>query len=539
MAYQLPAGVHIEGLTPEELEGLAALLEVRGSLPFVAASQAHRIDALDEQTMKAMADALDELQVVEARTNRAAFVQYAFRHEVTGEPLKNAPHHTEWHEFLDEHDRAVLFAPVEHAKTQHVAVGRVIHALGVDPGRRLAVISLTQSHADKIVGQIRRHIESNPRVHRVFPHLKPSEDIHDQWGQSRLTVARTTNAKDPSVQGLGVYGPVNGSRLDGIVLDDILSFENTRTAEQISKLLGWLDAEVFTRAVEWGWIHWIGTPWTPLDPMHEVAKRAGWASRRYSAVLNPDDAMAQWRPMWPEQFSLKRLEKIYAGTTPLNFARKYLCQVRMDASSRFQQSWIDEALRLGRGMTMSKRQPVSASGKAMRCYTGVDLGVGQKENNDLTVLFTIAVEESGRKRVLDIQSGRFTAPEILQRIHDVVHHYGSIVYVEDVSAQNFLLQWATSQGLPVRGFTTTAGKKFDEHFGVESLAVEMRNGGWVLPSGDVGSPLHPELEEWIREMLYYSPESHTGDRLMASWFAREAARAGGSPVFGRVDMMAR
>lgn len=538
MAYRLPDGITLEGLAPAALEQMAAMLEQRGSLPFVADPKA--LGGLNDKALSQMARSLDELQVLAARESAAAFVQYAFRHEESDDLLENAPHHDEWHKFLDDNDRAILFAPVEHAKTQHIAVGRVLWALGKNPGARLAVISLTQErHADKIVGQIRRHIETNPRVRKVFPELRQSDDLHDPWGQSRLVVARDTNAKDPSVQGLGIYGPINGSRLDGIVLDDVLNFENTRTAEQISKLVDWLDSEVFTRVTDGGWIHWIGTPWTPLDPMHVVAKRSGWASKRYSAVLNPDDPMDQWRPMWPEQFSLNRLKKIYAGTTPLNFARKYLCQVRMDASSRFQQSWIDAACAAGRRMHLTKRHPIGPSGRPLRCYTGVDLGVGQKESNDLTVLFTLAVEESGRKRVLDIQSGRFTAPEILQRIQGVVSAYGSIVYVEDVAAQNFLLQWASSQGLPVRGFTTTAGKKFDEHFGVESIAVEMRNGGWVIPSGDPGSPLAPELEEWIREMLYYSPESHTGDRLMASWFAREAARAGGAPLYQHMDTQTR
>lgn len=538
MAYKLPQGIELEGLSATALEALVALLEQRGSLPFVADPKA--LHGLNEKALASMASALDELQVQHARQSAAAFVQYAFRHEETGDPLENAPHHNEWHEFLDDNDRAILFAPVEHAKTQHIAVGRVIWALGKNPSARLAIVSLTQErHADKIVGQIRRHVESNPRVRAVFPELRQSDDLHDPWGQSRLVVARDTNAKDPSVQGLGVYGPINGSRLDGIVIDDALNFENTRTAEQIGKLVDWLDSEVFTRVTDGGWIHWIGTPWTPLDPMHEVAKRPGWASRRYSAVVNPDDPMEQWRPLWPEQFSRARLAKIYAGTTPLNFARKYLCQVRMDASSRFQQAWIDAACEAGRRMHLTKRQPVGPSGRALRCYTGVDLGVGQKENNDLTVLFTIAVEESGRKRVLDIQSGRFTAPEILSRIQGVVHTYGSIVYVEDVAAQNFLLQWASSQGLPVRGFTTNAGKKFDEHYGVESIAVEMRAGGWVIPSGEPGSALDPELIEWIREMLYYSPEAHTGDRLMAAWFAREAARAGGAPLFQHMDTQAR
>ena len=536
--YTLPAGLDLATFPPEALEAFAAHLELHGSLPQVG--DATTFDALDAKTVEALAEALDEIQCQEARENPAAFVQYCFRHEETDAPLMNAEHHNEWHEFLNDNDRAILFAPVEHAKTQHIAVGRVLYALGKNPSKRLAVVSLTQSrHADKVVGQVRRHIESNPRLHKVFPDLKPSEDLHDPWGQSRIVVQRDTNAKDPSLQGLGAFGPINGSRLDGIIIDDVLNFENTRTADQITKLIEWMDSEVFTRVGDDGWIHWIGTPWTPMDPMHQVAKRSGWASERYSAVLNPDAPMEDWEPMWPEQFSIDRLKRIYHATTPLNFARKYLCQVRMDAASRFKQEWIDNALGLGRRMRLTKRHPVGPSGQALRCYTGVDLGVGQKESNDLTCLFTIAVEENGRKRVLDIQSGRFTAPEILQRIQGVVQNYGSIVYVEDVAAQSFLLQWASSQGLPVRGFTTTAGKKYHEHYGVESLAIEMRNGGWVIPSGEPGEQIDPEVDEWIREMLYYTPEAHTGDRLMASWFAREAARAGGAPIFQHVDTLAR
>lgn len=537
MPYTLPEGLTVEGLSPDAMASLAALLVMRGSLPFVA--DPSRLAGLTPTQLGLFASALEAIQVYEARRDAGAFVQYVFRHEETDEPLVNAPHHTEWHRFLDAHTRAVLFSAVEHGKTQHVAVGRILWSLGKNPSQRFAIVSLTQRHADKVMGQVRRHIETNERLRRVFPQLRPSEDIHDQWGQSQLVVRRETNAKDPSVQGLGIYGPINGSRLDGIVLDDVLNFENTRTKEQIGKLIEWLDSEVFTRATADGWIHWVGTPWTPLDPMHTVSKRPGWASHRSSAVINPDAPMDEWRPMWPEQFSLERLKKVYDGTTPLNFARKYLCQVRMDASSRFQQSWIDAACAAGKRMTLTKRHPIGASGMPLRCYTGVDLGVGQKESNDLTVLFTIAVEEAGRKRVVDIQSGRFTAPEILQRIQGVVSAFGSVVYVEDVAAQNFLLQWAESQGLPVRGFTTTAGKKFDEHFGVESIAIEMRAGGWVIPSGEPGSQLDPELDEWIREMLYYSPDSHTGDRLMASWFAREAARAGGARMYQHLDVQAR
>lgn len=537
MAYLIPPGIDVGGLSPETLEGLALHCEMYGSLPFV--DRQIDLEQAAADALAAMAKALDVLQVAEARRSPDAFVQYCFRHEGTNDIIENADHHKEWHRFFNENPRAILFAPVEHGKTQHV-IGRVIFELGKNPNKRLAIVSNTaEPHATKILSAIRTHIESNPRVHKVFPNLKPSDQPGDPWGQTRITVKRDTIAKDPSVQSLGIYGPINGARLDGIVLDDILNFENTRTPEQIEKLLGWLDTEVFTRVSEEGWIHWIGTPWNPNDPMHVVAKRPAWASRRYSAVHNPKDDKENWRPVWPEQFSLARLHRIYDGTTPTNFARKYLCEVRMDETSRFQQAWIDRAKLLGRGRAMLTRQPHGPDGMPFRCFTGVDLGIGQGEGHDLSVIFTIAVDNYRRKVVCEIQAGRWPAPEIVTRIQSTSIRFNSQVFVEDNQAQAFIVQWLNGENrIPVTGFTTSAARKFDEHFGVESLAVELRNGGWVIPC-DNNLVCTPEVEAWIQGMLFYTPDAHTSDHLMAAWFAREAARAAGMPVFRTADTVSR
>jgi hypothetical protein len=69
----------------------------------------------------------------------------------------------------------------------------------------------------------------------------------------------------------------------------------------------------------------------------------------------------------------------------------------------------------------------------------------------------------------------------------------------------------------VKGFTTGKNKP-DPRYGVSSLATELEAGQWVL------SPDEPELVAWKAECMNYSPGTHTGDRLMASWFAREGSR---------------
>lgn len=478
-------------------------------------------------------------EVEKARADPAAFVEFAIAHERTGARLFNAPHHIEWHAFLNEHQRCVLWAPVEHGKTQQIAVGRVLWLLGKDPTRRLALISNTGTQAVKLLAAVKAHIEQNPRVREVFPHLMRSTNPQDPWHSTAITVARKTIAKDPSIQALGVTGPVVGSRLDGAVLDDVLDFENTRTAEQLQKLEDWFDSTLLPRLTEGAFCHFINTPWSPDDLGHRLAKRPGWASRRYSAVLNPQDPPALWQPLWPDAFSRARLLEVYEGTTPINFARKYLCIVRVDAQSRFHQEWLDAMVAAGKGWGPYRRAPAT-NGRLWPCFTGVDLGIGESQQDALTVLFTLALEPTGKRRrvVLEIQSGRWPAPEILQRLGDIHARYQSHILVESNAAQRFLVQFAAEGRLPVRPFFT--GKnKYDEHFGVESVAVEIRNGHWILPSGPSGADVDDEAREWMREMLFYTPEAHTGDRLMASWFAREGARQYAPSVFGRHDLQAR
>ena len=85
----------------------------------------------------------------------------------------------------------------------------------------------------------------------------------------------------------------------------------------------------------------------------------------------------------------------------------------------------------------------------------------------------------------------------------------------------------------------TGNNKWDEAAGVESLAIEMRNMLWVMPSGADGLGIPPEGAAFINECLYFDPAQHTGDRLMAAWFAREALRKYGAPRTKRQDTQLR
>lgn len=477
-------------------------------------------------------------QLCAARARVEDFVEWAVPDEETGRPLTNAAFHREWQEFLRKHRMAVLVAPVEHAKTQQVAVAGLLHALGSNPAVRAAVIANTADMAAKTLRSVRTHIESNARVRQVFPGLQPSSRLEDPWHSTALTVERPTISKDPSVQALGSYGPLVGSRLDLIILDDVLDFENTRTEEQRLKLLEWVETTVITRLVDGGRLILIGTPWHADDLLHVLSSRPGFASLRYSAVENPDDEPVKWRPIWPARWTVERLRERAENTTEMVFQRKYLCRVRMDANARFRQAWLDRAVQLGRGMSFFAEAPKAQGGvRPLVCATGVDLGIGEGDEHARTVLSTVALRDDGRRLLANVESGHWQAPEILDRISSHYRRYNSLIMVESNGAQRFIAQLAGGQ-VPVQAWTT-GSNKWDEQYGVESLAVELRNMLWVIPSGGSGDAVPAEAQALIREMLYYSPAAHTGDRLMATWLAREALRLYGAPKMQRHDLQAR
>lgn len=490
------------------------------------------------QRQEAAARARKAEQIELARTNAGAFIEFALRNEATGQILRNAPFHWEWHQHFDENPFAVLVSPVEHGKSQQVAVGRVLWRLGQDTSRTIALIQGTSKMAEKTLSQIRAHIERNARLREVFPGLRPSTNRGAPWTQSQITVERSIVARDPSIQARGVFGDVVGSRLSDIVLDDVLTFENTRTEEQRKKLIEWFDTTVFTRLLPNGVIWAIGTPWHPEDLLHELEKRPAFKGLRYSAVYNPDDPPARWRPLWPEQWDLARLEERRQNMPESTFVRKYLCRVRLDETSRFRRVWLTRMCQLGIGRTFTAEAPKAFhGGPKLPCFTGVDLGVGAKDENAQTVIFTLALLPDGRRLVADIEAGRWQAPEILDRLFSAYRRFDSEVHVESNAAQAFLVQIAQGT-IPVTAHHT-GGNKWSTEFGVESLAVEMRNGLWVMPSGASGEAVPEEGKAFISECLHFNPSEHTGDRLMAAWIAREALRKFASPRTRALDTLAR
>lgn len=198
----------------------------------------------------------------------------------------------------------------------------------------------------------------------------------------------------------------------------------------------------------------------------------------------------------------------------MEFARQLLVQAVADGNSRFRGEWIERAFVQA---AQSGFFLVDHHYGPERTFTGVDLAVGSSAHHDESAIFTLALLPDGRRRVLALEAGRWTAPEIVARIRATRERFRSTVRVETNAAQAYIAQFLASGGIPVESHVT--GKnRHDPAYGIESLAVELEQDRWIVPDA-------PATRQWARELIAYSPRSHAGDRLIAAWLAREAARA--------------
>jgi hypothetical protein len=442
-----------------------------------------------------------------------AFNELVLRDERTGRRIRNGTVHQGWHDLVGSAERVVIWASVESGKSQQITIGRTLWELGRDPSKRCLLVSKTKQQAEKFTRPMRYYLEHSPELRLIFPHLKPGKI----WTDGAFDIAgKSGAAKDFSVEAAGLDGNILGARYDWVVIDDLLDWETTRTQYQREKVLSWLRTTVFGRLTADAKVIILTNAWERDDAAHILAGE-GWANMRSPLIDWETGELA-----WEERWSRERIEKFRAGN-PSEFDRQIMCIPRKPGEQRFREEWFFRCLEKGKGRTMI--YSLDCVPENHRTITGVDLGIGLKDHHDLTALCTILVNDlTGEREIIWLESGRWPAPEIIDRVVAQHERYGSTIYVENNQGQEFLVQFAQMRGnVPIRRFTT-GRNKWHPSFGVESLAAEMSAGRWIIPCGQ-GTP-EKEIRAWMDEMRYFDPGSHTGDRLMASWIAREGARRG-------------
>jgi hypothetical protein len=477
------------------------------------------IESTEEATKRAMARLTATIEA--ARTDVNAFIEF-IGEGPGGKKLRQAECHRRWQEQFQK-PRSVTLAPVGVGKTTQLRHA-LLHAVGCDENTQIAYISGTERHPKKVLHAWQSEIERNRRVKVVFPHLRPGP----RWSSTEAEVVRSSRDPDPTFQIFGAYsGSVLGSRAQIIVFDDLCNFENTLTPYARDKMAEWVGS-VLSRAIPTARVICIGHIWADDDQLQRFAKKEGWSYTRDEATLVDPitgeellDENDQPIPLAPDVLPNEEIRKKEADLGEVQSLMMLRNRVPNRSLGRFKEAMFAKCLRRGRGVGFLSKM------RGVPCFTGVDLGHRKKPGSDLTVLFTSAYYPNGDKRVVDVRSGKWSGPEILQQIRLVQNAYASHVSCENNAAQQFLLDFAAEMDVdPIRPHTTTRNK-WDLVNGIEGIAMDLDQERWILPCSENDVPPE-ELAMAIKAAKLYDPsrltDDHTGDHLIAWWICREAMR---------------
>ena len=203
------------------------------------------------------------------------FFSLVVREETTQTRVECLPFQRLVYKFVQHFDRCVIRMPVGFSKTYTMAA-LSMWLLGNDCTTRGAIISASQSQAQKPLAMVRNYIEHNPELKLVFPKLRKSTRDGDPWTQNKITIERPPGIRDASLSAVGFQGKLPGARLNWILVDDILTEENAKTEEQRQSVLDWFNSTVLSRRdIRGTKIVVANSPWHPEDLTYRLEK-AGW-----------------------------------------------------------------------------------------------------------------------------------------------------------------------------------------------------------------------------------------------------------------------
>lgn len=270
----------------------------------------------------------------------------------------------------------------EHYKSTLITYCGAIQEIINDPEITIGIFGQTQGIARKFVAQIKFELEANADLRAVYPGIcweKPTSQA-PVWSTEAITVRRSTNPKESTVEGHGVVvGQPTGRHFGLRIYDDLVTPESVTTPEQIRKT-----TEMFELSDNLGagdgrcWM--IGTRYHFGDTYGDLMGRKDVVKPRlYPATSN---GKADGEPVF---FSRELWEK--KKRTQLSTLAAQMLQNPLSGKERtFEPTWLS-------------RWEIRPS--ILNVYIMADPSRGRTSNSDRTAIAVIGIDNRSNKYLLD------------------------------------------------------------------------------------------------------------------------------------------
>lgn len=467
-------------------------------------------------------------------------------------------------------DRNMLLVntPPNHSKSTTITGAYTLWRILKNPNDNVIIVSKNEAMAKKWLTEIKGWL-TNPTYLKLQTDFGPEggfEKTSPIWNATQIYFGpqlRDKNAKDPTLEVLGMGGTIYGARASLIILDDVA---DTKNAHEYENQIDWLTRMVLTRPADEDKILIIGSRVAPVDIYSELMRPERyddedppWTYFAQPAVLEFAEDPEDWVTLWPKS----NIPKVNAVTKPdenglyprwdgpsLARMRKRLSSNPNAWTQGYQQEEVEENATFPRelvygcvnGMrTIGRLQPGlrghPASGMAgMRVIAGLD-----PASAGHTAAVVIAYDPDDNKRwLLNVHNQPNMTPDQIRRLMiGWTQEYGISEWrVEKVLLSTWITQdlditrELSNMGCIIADHITTGATKWDADGGILSLSTLIQGSDREPKSNLLQIP--QVSSEGVRalceQMVTYFPKTKgKTDCLMALWFAeariRELARA--------------
>lgn len=445
-------------------------------------------------------------------------------------------HHEVWDGAIREHRRILTRAQRDGGKSFFWCCAFPIWKADKNhPGCEIYIFSASQTLAEDRLATAVGQIEKNEKLQYLIPVGRDRT-----WSKREI---KTTNGTLIRARGWGTR--IRGGHPEYIVCDDPLDDHSLYSETVRNRATDFYFSAIVNMAHPDQQVVICSTPMHFADLYGKIEETKMYFVCDFPALDESGE------PLFPERYDKAALEAKRQEVGPTRFAREFMCRPLTDEASLF-----PSHLFTGNDVRVPYRLGMPAAyweEKGMMRYAGVDIAMSAEIGSDYFVIFTAAVDEQGRRWIVDIVRERGWG---FQRQKDAIKecyakYLPEVIHIESNQMQRVWPETlAEETGMNLRmfftsgtagsqppkfwkkGMTTISVNKHHIDRGVPSLRVSLENRKWRIPRGDAHAI--EMTDYWIGELQCISLQDgkvvsvgEHDDLVYGTWMADTAIRISG------------
>lgn len=323
------------------------------------------------------------------------------------------PHQMVMNDFLSSRKFAMVLAPRGSGKSTACTVCYTILEILKDPNVRIMIASRALDQSKAFLKEIKHNLQKESLT-EIFGELKG-----DKWDETQISVAgRTAQFKEHTLTIAGADGTVVSKHFNIIICDDIVDKKNSRTETTRTQVLDFFYTSLIPTLEPGGHLRMVGTRYNPEDIYgylkenddnfkdniftipalynRHTGEAADIEEDTDGNITVSKDVVSYDPIRFPkEDLLLKRTSMPISS-----FECQFMNRTEFMEGTYFKESWIGEYDDLPENLVQKYD---------LRVWTGVDLAISDKEENDEFAIVTIGVSPKNFEiYLLDYLSGRYT-----------------------------------------------------------------------------------------------------------------------------------